>query len=316
MKTLQKYPQAAKLLFVSSIILMFALCIMNAETWANRMDYSFGYLTPVFVAYIFFDRKEKIAAYFDISAPSGGPRGAAQMAADLFFGAMAALSAAVIALFVLAYLLTGQKGGPFFAISFGVVWYCFASAYFMAKTNAAAPLRDRLGFVSLFVFPCFIWLVSTPLFGAAEEVVSLKLLSIVAAITYNIMDTLGFVVTLRGNAIEFPGGSVGVAEACSGIRSLTACIFAGSFLAAAMLDKTWKKIALVLTSMFFAFLFNLVRALFLSFWAYENGPDAISGFVHDAAGYFILGMTVLCLLGLVSLFNINPVPKEYRGAGK
>ena len=103
-----------------------------------------------------------------------------------------------------------------------------------------------------------------------------------------IMDSLGFIVELKGNTISFPTGTVGVADACSGIRSLTACLFAGSFLAAAMLDKLWKKIALVGVSMFFAFLFNLVRALFLSFWAYENGSDSISGFVHDAAGYFDL----------------------------
>ncbi|MFR6034836.1 MAG: archaeosortase/exosortase family protein [Bacilli bacterium] len=32
------------------------------------------------------------------------------------------------------------------------------------------------------------------------------------------MDFLGYIVTLRGNVIEFPSGSVGVADACSGIK--------------------------------------------------------------------------------------------------
>ena len=69
---------------------------------------------------------------------------------------------------------------------------------------------------------------------------------------------------------------------------------------------------MVALSMVFAFINNIIRAMFLSFWAYTNGPDSISGFVHDAAGYFVMGMTVICLLILMPLFTINPVPKEFR----
>ena len=126
------------------------------------------------------------------------------------------------------------------------------------------------------------------------------------------MDFFGYLVELRGNSIHFPDGAVGVADACSGIRSLTACLFSGSFLAAVFLDKFWKKIALVGMSMVFAFINNIIRALFLSVWAYEYGADSISGFVHDAAGYAVLGLTILCLFILLPLFTLNPVPKEYR----
>ena len=196
--------------------------------------------------------------------------------------------------------------------------FCFISlamAYFASETNIGGEkksLVERLRFVSWFIFPCFIWIVAVPTFGAVEEKISLTLLGIVADVVYHFMDFLGYIVTLRGNVIEFPSGSVGVADACSGIRSLTACLFAGSFLAAAMLNKLWKKIALVLLSMVFAFFNNILRALFLSFWAYENGADSIGGFVHDAAGYFVLAMTVIGLLIMVAIFQINPVPKEFR----
>ena len=65
-----------------------------------------------------------------------------------------------------------------------------------------------------------------------------------------------------------------------------------------------------------AFFFNLCRALFLAFWAYQNGPDSISGTVHDAAGYVILGCTVAGLLLIGKILNINPVPEEFREDGK
>ena len=102
-----------------------------------------------------------------------------------------------------------------------------------------------------------------------------------------------------------PKGSVGVADACSGIRSLTACLFAGSFLGATFFEETWKKVTLVAASMFFAFVMNLARGLFLTGWAYAYGPDAINGTVHDTAGYAVLGLTCAGLLALVPLLNLK-----------
>jgi exosortase/archaeosortase family protein len=98
---------------------------------------------------------------------------------------------------------------------------------------------------------------------------------------------------------------VGVADACSGIRSLTGCLFAGSFLAATFLNRLWKKVALVAASLVLAFLTNLGRSLFLTAWAYNYGPEAIEGTVHDVAGYAVLGLTLVGLLCLLPLFNLN-----------
>jgi exosortase len=116
---------------------------------------------------------------------------------------------------------------------------------------------------------------------------------------------LGYPLEQQGNVLLLPKGSVGVADACSGIRSLTACLFAGSFLGATFFEDFWKKVVLVGASMFFAFLMNLGRSLFLTAWAYAYGPDAINGTVHDAAGYAVLGLTCLGLLALVPILNLK-----------
>jgi len=113
-----------------------------------------------------------------------------------------------------------------------------------------------------------------------------------------------------------PEGQVGVEEACSGIRSLTACIFAGSFLASVFLDRFWKKVMLVVAAMLFAVLTNLLRSLFLTYWAYSNGADAINehwvlpifgdiGSVHDVTGFAILGVTCVGLILLLPIFNFR-----------
>ena len=113
-----------------------------------------------------------------------------------------------------------------------------------------------------------------------------------------------------------PQGEVGVEEACSGIRSLTACLFAGSFLAAVFLDRYWKKVLLVVAAMGFAVLTNLIRSIFLTLWAYYHGSQAIDehwvlpllgdiGSVHDVTGMAILGVTCIGLICLLPIFNFK-----------
>jgi len=146
-------------------------------------------------------------------------------------------------------------------------------------------------------------MISAPLATAVENSVSLFLLRKVVAVVFAIFDTLGYSLVQEGNVLILPKGQVGVAEACSGIRSLTGCLFAGSFLAAVFLDKLWKKVLLVATALVFAFLANLVRSLFLTAWAYAYGSEAIEGNLHDATGLAVLGLTSLGLMALLPLFR-------------
>ena len=303
----------SKIILSSIVVMGVALCCLLKNTWDTRLDYSFGYLTPIFIIYIIYDRLPLIKETM-LSTPSKSNKWLS-IFCDILFSIILFCGFLSILLFGIIYYKTMNWGTPAFGMAFGFSVSFLSLMYFFCEKNTKNEKLDiytRLRFLTFFIFPCFIWLVAAPIFGPVEKRLSLFLLSKVATVVVSVMDSLGFVVSQQGNTISFPGGTVGVADACSGIRSLTACLFAGSFLAAALLNKFWKKIMLVILSMFFAFFFNLVRALFLTLWAYENGSESISGFVHDAAGYVVLGMTVVGLLIFTSIFNINPVPKEFR----
>jgi exosortase len=144
---------------------------------------------------------------------------------------------------------------------------------------------------------------SAPLLSAVENTISLFLLRKVVAVVFTIFSLLGYPLVQEGNVLVLPHGQVGVADACSGIRSLTGCLFAGSFLSAVFLDRLWKKVALVAAALVFAFFTNLLRSLFLTAWAYAYGSDAIEGTLHDATGYAVLGLTCVGLFGLMPLFR-------------
>ena len=161
----------------------------------------------------------------------------------------------------------------------------------------------RLRVTALFLFPALIWVLSAPLMSAVETAVSLFLLRKVVAVVFTLFSLLGYPLVQEGSILILPHGSVGVADACSGIRSLTACLFAGTFLAAVFFDRLWKKILLVGLAIVFAFFTNLLRSLFLTGWAYAYGSDAIEGTLHDATGYAVLGLTCVGLFCLLPLFR-------------
>lgn len=312
--------------------------------WGRREDYSFGYLVPLFVAVVVWDRwpqlskllgitrktlagekKEKPAAPVKTKEP--------ELAFDWLTGSLYPFFKWFIPLgfyggLVLGLLIFGlgafyragagpsHPGSLFIAVGAGMV--VFALVYInlpdseeawkkQTGKNLDAPsaLNRRLTTTLLFWFPCFIWIISAPLVSFIENALSLFLLNKVVTVVFFVFEMGGYALEQEGNTLILPTGRVGVEDACSGIRSLMGCLFAGTFLGAIFFKSSIKKILLVVFAMFFAFITNLMRSVFLTAWAYAHGPDAISGFVHDAAGYFVLGLTSVMLLVLIPIMNIQ-----------
>lgn len=284
----------------------------QSHWWRVKQDYSFGWLVPLFVIFVVHDRWPKILTGLDACAAADSPRAAGwqKWLLRLVVGCALAFGVLMFLLgsFYRAGAGTSQPGT--LAITLGAVGILLPLLFINAP-GTPAPARAslfadaRVQLAALFLFPVLVWLVSAPMVSAVETQLNLLLLRKVVTVVAFVFDTLGLPVEQQGNVLALPTGNVGVEDACSGIRSLTGCLFAGSFLAAVFLDRLWKKIVLVGTAMLLAFLTNLVRSLFLTGWAYHYGPHAIEGTVHDAAGYAVLGLTVLGLLCLLPILNLK-----------
>lgn len=290
----------------------------QSHWWRVKEDYTFGWLVPVFVAYIVYDRWHVIGRRLGEAATADpGPRwvrvtlntaavlglagGALFFLLGAFYRAGAgtshpgtlALTLGMGAIVLPLIFFNVPVGGGGTAIAGGTGW----------RALFADP---RVRVAALFLFPALVWLVSAPIVSVVENQLSLFLRHKVAVAVMFTFDLLGHPLEQQGNVLVLPnGGTVGVEDACSGIRSLTACLFAGSFLGAAFFERLWQKVALVVAAMFFAFLTNIGRGLFLTAWAYRNGAESISGTVHDIAGYAVLGLTCLGLMVLIPLLNIR-----------
>jgi len=289
------------------------LAVDQAHWWQSKPDYAFGWLVPAFVVYLVYDRWGKLRKIFQSEGPSPLSQG---LRRTVGFAAGAALGGGLIFFLVGAAYRAGagvtQPGSLAMAIGFsgvllGLIYFNVPDGRVAGGEPAtgwsALGTDARLRATVLFLFPALIWILSAPLVTAVENAISLMLLHRVVAVVFTVFSLLGYPLIQEGNVLMLPHGSVGVADACSGIRSLTGCLFAGSFLAAVFLEKLWQKVLLVGVAMGFAFLTNLLRSLFLTAWAYAYGSEAIEGQLHDATGYAVLGLTSIGLLCLLPLFN-------------
>lgn len=299
--------------------------------WESREDYSFGYLVPLFALFVLYDRKEAILSAIQGRASASNineelsvrPRPTGDSKLNIIADLMAC-GAFIIgcSLYFVGGLLrsaTMPQNPATLALSMGFALIFLSLAFiFSKKTLSGKPmeLKNRISFMLIFLFPALIWLISAPLVSVVETKIRVFLLTQVTVIIFSLFDFLGFAIERQGNILVLPNGVVGVEEACSGIRSLTACIFAGSFLAAVYLKALWKKSMLIGMAVILAVLTNLFRSGFLTLWAYIYGAEAINdhwvlpiigdiGSVHDVMGLAVLVLTTIGLLLLIPILNFN-----------
>ena len=295
------------------VLLAFTVLVIVDQSfwWRTNEDFSFGWLTPAFVAFVIYDRWPSIRVRLTECASPNSPRLGG--AAGVLLNTLAILALLLgLILFVLGSAYRSGAGTTYpgsLALSLGLALSAFALVLLFAPEASgpitANPAKDsRLRLAALFLFPALVWLLSAPNISKIDAWLTGILLQKVITVVSFVFNAFGFPIERQGTVLVLPDASrVGVEDACSGIRSLKACLFAGSFLGAVMLDRFWKKVTLVLASMIFAFAMNLVRGIFLTAWAYRNGAASIEGRVHDTAGYAILGVTVVGLLCLVPILG-------------
>ena len=294
-------------------------------TWSTKDDYTFGYLVPMFVAYVLWDRWPELRALLSgergfVSAPSRP--WIVRLAGLAAFGCLLSLT-----LGAAGRIMYGTGPAPTMLMAAGLTGLTLATAFLSARgpggSEPAAEARWRL--TGLVLFPAAVWLISGPFLYLVDNRIKLELLANVTEIVSGFLRASDQAIRVSGNTILFANGdAVGVADACSGIRSLSACVFAGSFLAALFLEggpvgRLLRGTAMLLLSAGTALLLNIGRNTFLAFHALRHGSKSLEldlhgvapgqpgfsglGTVHDLAGNVAMGLALLMLIALLPLLN-------------
>jgi len=293
--------------------------------WSTKDDYTFGYLVPLFSAYVLWDRWDDLRAWLVGGRSLPGPANGAwslRLVAGLSFAALL-----TFALGAAARAITGTGVVPTLAIAFGLVGAALGFTYLSAQGPAgtAASARSRAAAASLLLFPAGVWLISGPFLYLVDNRIKGELLTNVTEIVSGILRATDHAIRVSGNTIVFANGeAVGVAEACSGIRSLSACVFVGAFLGALFLEGGFvgallRRAAMIALSAVAAVLLNVARNTYLAFHAMNHGSRSLDrdfaglepgapgfsafGTVHDFAGHASMLLAFLVLLACVPLLN-------------
>jgi exosortase/archaeosortase family protein len=289
--------------------------------WTTDEEYHFGFLIPLFAGFVFMERWPLIRSILE----DGGVSQAEALShtqmpgwldrskpLKLLFGfGFSVLLLVSMLVFLLGGVVRLAEGGlsvpssVLFASGFAGVFLAVPFVFFDRDFGAEPiPLSRRLTLIKLLIFPALVWLLASPLPGFIKSELKLFLLNKVIHVVYFSFEMFGLPLIKEGNTFILPEGRVGVADACSGIRSLTGCVVTGAFLAAVSMRKWYSKLALLAASILLAVVSNLFRSLFLTAWAYAYGGDSINGFVHDATGYAVLGLTALGLGAIVWVMSL------------
>ncbi|MFQ5494904.1 MAG: exosortase/archaeosortase family protein [Phycisphaerae bacterium] len=186
------------------------------------------------------------------------------------------------------------------ARAFGLVFmYESAERYALVLTVCGLVLlltgRDvfkRVGWILLFLF------LMVPLPGRVHNMISGPLQGMATSGAVVLLELLGVTVAREGHVIVLNGDvPLAVAEACSGLRMLTAFIVVAAVLAYVINRPRWQKATIVFSSIPVAIVCNLVRLVATALLYLATSSETAERFFHDFAGLSMMPLAVLMLVG-------------------
>jgi exosortase len=153
-----------------------------------------------------------------------------------------------------------------------------------------------------FAFPVAFILVAVAWPWRIEKGLTQGLMRTVASLTVELLGWLDIPAIQRGNLIELGNGTVGIDEACSGIRSFQSSLMAALLMGELYRLRFWPRAGLLAAGIGFGFCFNLVRTSLLSWQANAHGLEAIEKW-HDPAGLSITVACFFCLWAIAVLIT-------------
>jgi exosortase len=153
----------------------------------------------------------------------------------------------------------------------------------------------------------FLWPLCAPIPPGTYSRLTASLQLWVSTEVVHALHLLGLAAFRAGNIIELAHTRVGVEEACSGVRSLISCIFAGLFFSASLVTRPWARVVIIVLAPLLALAMNFIRSLTLTLMA-DRGI-AIEGFWHNVTGFAVLGVTAASLGALAIALGRNRADK-------
>ncbi len=197
----------------------------------------------------------------------------------------------------------------------------FVSIYYAYASIERLSLVIAISGMIAFLFGWTVWrrlapvqlflLLMVPPPQSVHDAISLPLQTLATKLGVFGLELLGYLVQRDGNQIQLESGAaVFVAEACSGLRMLTAFVFTAGLLALLVNRPVWQKLTLVACSVPIAVAINGVRLVVTALAVEHSDSELVHQQVHDIAGFAMMPPALLVLGGLLVLMKwlSDPTP--------
>jgi len=170
---------------------------------------------------------------------------------------------------------------------------------------AGTQIFWQVRWILLFLF------LMVPLPGRVHNMISGPLQTQATSGAVFLLELFGVTVVREGNVILLNGRvELAVAEACSGLRMLTAFIVVAAVFAYLVNRPRWQKATLVISSVPVAIICNLVRLMITAVLYLAVSSKIAEKFFHDFAGLSMMPLAILILLGELLLMNRLIIPEH------
>lgn len=176
-------------------------------------------------------------------------------------------------------------------------------SFVLALAGLVLLVAGRRIFRRVFWILLFLFLM-VPLPNTIHNMISGPMRNMATTGSVFLLEVFGVTVHQEGNVIVLSGSvPLSVAEACSGLRMLTAFIVVAAAMAFMVSRPRWQKTALVLTSIPIAIACNLARLCVTAMLYLVADSETAERFFHDFAGLTMMPIAVFILFGELWLMN-------------
>jgi exosortase len=232
--------------------------------WWQDPDYSHGFVVPLFVGYVLYQRRHELRQIRPTPNNSG----------------------LLVMIGAIGLLLAGSLGAELFVARFSLLILLGGMLLFFAGWKMLRAVAFPLAFLALMI----------PLPALIYNQVTFPLQLLASRLSSNGLELLGIPVLREGNVLVLPRYSLEVVEACSGIRSLMSLIALAVAYGYFAERRLWARIFLVTLMLPIAVSSNALRVVGAGVLTYFWGPGSAEGFFHFFQGWLIFVSAVACML--------------------
>ncbi len=234
--------------------------------WWKDPDYSHGFVVPLFVGFVLYQRRHKLRQIAFVPNNLGFP----------------------VMLGAIVLLLAGTLGAELFVSRSSLLFLFGGMILFFAGWKMLRAVAFPLLFLVLMI----------PLPALIYNQVTFPLQLLASRLASNSLELFGVPVLREGNVLVLPNYSLEVVEACSGIRSLMSLIALAVAYGYFVEKRLWARITLVVLIVPIAVASNALRVVGAGVVTYFWGPQYAEGFFHFFQGWLIFVSAVACMLSV------------------